>query len=297
MLLENQKVKITISKRNVSMYKSYGYSNITIGDEILIDVNQLSKGSHQKVDVKCDYCGRIIKVAYRDYINYKYDKYSCKCCRQIKTNEYNLRHRQEDLYDRAIDFCNEMGYKLLTKVDEIKNSETRVLYVCPKHGIHETKIYTLIGRHKCIDCSAEELGIQSRKSSDEVYNDFKKYGGILLNKDSYTGWNDKNLIVICNECGEKFTTSYSSFMAHNGQLCPKCASNISKGEHKIKSFLEKNNVRFCMQHRFNDCKNHNPLPFDFFLPTYNLCIEYDGEGHYIPIKKKIQQWYESRRNA
>ena len=25
------------------------------------------------------------------------------------------------------------------------------------------------------------------------------------------------------------------------------------------------------------------LPFDFYLPDYNLCIEYDGKQHYEPV--------------
>ena len=25
--------------------------------------------------------------------------------------------------------------------------------------------------------------------------------------------------------------------------------------------------------------------FDFYLPDYHICIEYDGEGHYMPIKR------------
>ena len=26
-----------------------------------------------------------------------------------------------------------------------------------------------------------------------------------------------------------------------------------------------------------------PLPFDIYLPEYNILIEYDGEQHYIPV--------------
>ena len=26
------------------------------------------------------------------------------------------------------------------------------------------------------------------------------------------------------------------------------------------------------------------LPFDFYLPEYNICIEYDGEHHFRPIE-------------
>ena len=29
------------------------------------------------------------------------------------------------------------------------------------------------------------------------------------------------------------------------------------------------------------------LPFDFYLPEYNICIEYDGIQHFIPKEKWI----------
>lgn len=31
---------------------------------------------------------------------------------------------------------------------------------------------------------------------------------------------------------------------------------------------------------FDDCRDINLLPFDFYLPDYNLCIEYDGIHHF-----------------
>jgi hypothetical protein len=64
--------------------------------------------------------------------------------------------------------------------------------------------------------------------------------------------------------------------------CPKC--NESKGEVKIRNYLEKNNVKFETQYKLPDCKNKNPLPFDFGIldKEGNLffLIEYDGELHY-----------------
>lgn len=285
MIVKPQNIDIEITKRNISYYKKKGYENINVGDILKIDVDCLSNGSKVKVAVKCDYCGDIVMVAYKDYKNYKFDKYSCKHCRQKKTSEYNLIVRQENLYRRALDFCNKMGYELITKKSEILNSETRALYRCPKHGIHETKIYTLIDGHGCIDCAIEKSRINARKNVNDVYNDFKKYGGELLNKEDYIGWNVKNLKVICNECGEIFITSYCAFIMHGGQLCPKCASNISRGEYEIKKYLEEYNFQFYMQFRFDDCRNIIPLPFDFYLPDYNTCIEYDGEGHYKPINR------------
>lgn len=285
MIVEDQKIDVKIVRGNISIYKKRGYENIKVGDTITIGVDDLMSGSQVKVAVECDYCGDIVQVKYRDYTHYKFDKYSCKHCRQKKTSEYNLKQRQEDLYQRALDFCNKKGYMLITEKSEILNAETRVLYECPKHGVHETKIYTLITEHECIDCSVEAVHAQMRKSSDDVYNDFKKCGGTLLNKDDYMGWNHKNLKVICNDCGDVFTTSYCAFMQHGGQVCPNCSSIISKGERCVRDYLEKNNLKFYMQFRFDDCRNICPLPFDFYLPEYNVCIEYDGEGHYIPIRR------------
>jgi hypothetical protein len=37
-------------------------------------------------------------------------------------------------------------------------------------------------------------------------------------------------------------------------------------------------------HIKNRCKYINVLPFDFYLPKYNICIEYDGEQHFEPLE-------------
>lgn len=42
------------------------------------------------------------------------------------------------------------------------------------------------------------------------------------------------------------------------------------------------NCNFIHQHKFEDCKDKKCLPFDFYLPDFNLCIEFDGEQHYKP---------------
>jgi len=63
-----------------------------------------------------------------------------------------------------------------------------------------------------------------------------------------------------------------------GQDCPICKT--SKGEKRIRIFLENNNMKFKYQYRFTNCKNEQPLPFDFYLPSRNICIEYDGRQHY-----------------
>ena len=61
--------------------------------------------------------------------------------------------------------------------------------------------------------------------------------------------------------------------------------------------MEELSVEFIPQKRFDNCIYKNKLPFDFYLPKFNICIEYDGEGHYMPIyytadTKKHEEYYE-----
>ena len=64
---------------------------------------------------------------------------------------------------------------------------------------------------------------------------------------------------------------------------PSGSTIFSKGEEKIKNFLDKNCIKYVKEFIFEDCKFKNPLPFDFYLEDYNLLIEYDGEQHFYPI--------------
>jgi len=54
----------------------------------------------------------------------------------------------------------------------------------------------------------------------------------------------------------------------------------SYGEKIIKGFLLQNNIKFISQKKFEDCKNKNKLPFDFYIEDKNMCIEFDGPQHH-----------------
>jgi hypothetical protein len=54
----------------------------------------------------------------------------------------------------------------------------------------------------------------------------------------------------------------------------------SFGERKIKEFLDDNLIKYEREKKFDTCKNIKCLPFDFYLPDHNICIEYDGQQHF-----------------
>jgi predicted nucleic acid-binding Zn-ribbon protein len=68
----------------------------------------------------------------------------------------------------------------------------------------------------------------------------------------------------------------------NGHGCPVCNSSI--GERLVANYLTDNNILYKSQHKFERCKNKRRLPFDFYLPNLNICIEYDGIQHFQPVE-------------
>lgn len=84
----------------------------------------------------------------------------------------------------------------------------------------------------------------------------------------------------CLECGEVFWLSTEAWKRGVKTRCNKCVNIESSLELIVRKWLESNNISFISQYRFKDCRNKKPLPFDFYLPDFNMCIEIDGEQHY-----------------
>ena len=66
-----------------------------------------------------------------------------------------------------------------------------------------------------------------------------------------------------------------------GKGCPQCKE--SSGERMVRQWLENHNIQYEFQKIFSNCIDKKPLPFDFYLPDYNSCIEYQGGQHYFPV--------------
>jgi very-short-patch-repair endonuclease len=88
----------------------------------------------------------------------------------------------------------------------------------------------------------------------------------------------EKVIIECQIHGE-FEQLPNSHL--RGRGCPYCKE--SKGEKQIAKILNKYNINFDRQKKFSDCKNIYELPFDFFIPSLRLCVEFDGVQHYEPI--------------
>lgn len=185
---------------------------------------------------------------------------------------------------------NKYDYSLVKFV----NTKTKIIIICPTHGEFEQLPNNHLNGNGCNKCGQIKTNIKNNKllsyyitKSNELHN----YKYIYENENIKIKAQDK-ISIICPIHG-KFIQRISDHISGNG--CPKCKS--SKGENKVLKWLIDNNIKFTSQHRFNNCRNKRPLPFDFYLPDHNICIEYDGEQHFKPVrfknmKKDISSIYE-----
>ena len=219
----------------------------------------------------------------------------------IKMVATTLENRRDKLYKDALQAAKNKGYILLSNIDDIINNTTYIKYLCPKHGVYEMRIANFIWGKGCPDCVADNNSERFKLSPDEVEQRISACHGHLLNKYDYINQTEKNLWVECFECGNPFKTSLRNFTQHGGQVCKNCCNVESLGEKRIRIYLENNSILFEKQKWFPDCRDRNPLPFDFYLQEYNLLIEYDGRQHfeetdYFTYTLKTIQYHDQIKN-
>ena len=89
---------------------------------------------------------------------------------------------------------------------------------------------------------------------------------------------------ICS-CGAEFETSLTHFINDKKCRCNECRVKQSNIANMVQQYLDVNNICYKKEKTFADCvgDTNKLLPFDFYIESYNLCIEVDGIQHYKPI--------------
>lgn len=159
------------------------------------------------------------------------------------------------------------------------SAKDKIEIICRKHGSFFQIADTHLRGAGCKKCNLEMLHSEKQKYTEEYIEDAKK-----VHKDTYDYSqtiyvNSKSKVdIICKKHG-KFSKNAAAHLM--GEGCPIC--KISKGENKIYHFLLDSNIKYITQHKFKDCRFKRHLKFDFYLPEYNICIEYDGIQHHQPV--------------
>lgn len=152
------------------------------------------------------------------------------------------------------------------------NSKVKIIYKKTGEIFEQTPHLHLFFAPENIRLSIRKTTEQFIKESNQIH-DFK----YSYSKTNYVKSQVK-VMITCPMHGDFLQRPLSHIQ---GSGCPACSD--SKGEKEIRQFLDKNQISYYAQHKFEDCKNIYQLPFDFYIPSMRTCIEFDGLQHYQPV--------------
>lgn len=234
-------------------------------------LNVIYKGVRIPVELRCKKHGSFWNIP-NAILNMRKEICCPHCIQEEKIKKMHLRG-QKNFIQRVIKIVG------CVEKDIIFISNKRLKIKCPTHGWFIKRKDNLFQGFGCIQCAKEK----ARKKAEIAFLEKAKH--IHLNKYDYSlvkyVSSNTKVVIICKKHGSFNQTPDGHINLKQG--CPKC--RLSKGEIQIDNFLSDLNINFIRQHSFSDCKYKRSLKFDFYLPDFNMCIEFDGQQHFNP-------WYQ-----
>jgi len=168
------------------------------------------------------------------------------------------------------------GPLTVIKLDKEKtNLKKRAFWLCQCDTcglIHSIRSDSLQQCDKCPNNNHSKL------VKNEIGN---KYGKLTVIERAEKTNNNKNAFWKCKcDCGNEIIINGIDLRRGHSQSCG-CIKSL--GEEKISNILRKNDIIFEKEKTFEDCINpetNTRLRFDFYLPSYDILIEYQGSQHY-----------------
>jgi len=178
-------------------------------------------------------------------------------------------------------------------VNKIESRASTVMVHCgnPEHKWHRMRVDLILQGCKCRECAGRHQPLEERKANllkrvKEKFGD----GRFQIAIDEYTTTH-KPIHVTCLE--HKYTYKIAPDILLNGAGgCPYCTA--SEGEAVIKGWLDNHDIPHDWHPQVPNEDPTLPLQYvepDFWLPDYNLYIEYHGAQHY----EDIGYFYEGKK--
>lgn len=285
-MLINTKVKIKLNKTNINHFKNKGYKFDKNDKELIVNTIDLKSSSTTKVLVYCDYCGRIYKTPYRQYLRgiKTINKVCCNNtnCMKLKRNESNkLKYGCENQFQRkkikddikkqcleeyGVEYYNQLESTIQKRKDNyfklhgvINNSQT-------DEWLNQIKINNL-------KKYGTEFYFQTEKFKNNLINDnMKKYGVKYYNQ--------------TKECREKMKKTNIKKYGFP------CAMQNKKIILKIKQTMYKNGTCTTSRQQLylhfllgGELNYSNDTPnLDIAFPSEMIYLEYDGGGHDLSVR-------------
>lgn len=220
-------------------------------------------GYKQPATLKCKKCGQIIELKKASNISRKIN--ICSCYKRFK-----------DYHDKIKYLGEQCDFEILKDGPAVQKKVIK----CLKCGcVMERSLVSLLNTPQhCDNCHKYREGI-SYYTKEEIQ---ERLNQVFHNEYELIEFNGmtKSALLKHNNCGYIFKIrELGDLFEGRNRGCPKCYQFKSLGEQKIRNYLEDKEIEYIPQKTFTPL-NKSKYRFDFFLPQYNLAIEYQGEQHY-----------------
>lgn len=237
------------------------------------------------VILTCKDCG--LRKEYRpDTILAKRTIIGCFKCELVNKKDRAVakRNKVEELIERAKEIH---GLKYDYEFVEYKALSKKVKLKCNACGnIFEQSLEKHLAGQGCPKCAGRE------RTTEEAIKIIKNiYGDIYDFKEfKYINATTKSKLI-CKKHNKEIKVSFHTLTSsYKDRKCCSCEWQSSANLY-IKKLLDEKDIENIPEYIFKDCKNIEPLKFDFYLPKYNCVVEFQGVFHFKDIygDLKLQQ--------
>lgn len=231
------------------------------------------RSAHEKIQVRHNACGRVYKIDPHSFLK----GVGCNLC--VSAKEGKRRRKSEEQFTQEVhdvvgdEYTFLESYQGLVKKIKCKHNTCGFVWKL-------IPINILNGSSTCPRC-AKLSAIAKTSLGDEEFTRrvIDTFGDEYVFIEAYKNMNTK---IMCThtKCNRSFAVAPKEFLAKRSG-CPSCA--MYRGEAEIARVLNELKIHALTQVRFANLKHKGLLKFDFYLPDYDVCIEYDGAFHYTPI--------------
>ena len=310
--------KVKWNSKNKKYYEALGYIFTKMGDEFEVDVNDLTKGSHIKVECFCDSCKEQLIWNYQSYNRYVKEDgktYCRKCAVKLYGGENYKKTKlknSKSFYDWCIennrqDVLDRWDYELngCSPKDVLYSTNKKYWFKCNTHTEHKSELKSIhhftSGREdsmNCKQCNSIGQYILDKYEKDfllKIWSDKNKKSPFeySFNSNEKIWWNCPD------NKHESFKRSCDSSAKYEFR-CPECVKERSESflEEKTRLYLKELGYEVKTEYKCSlvpiNPKTSRPLPFDNEIVLENekhLIIEVHGSQHYdyhfFMVRKKI----------
>lgn len=231
------------------------------------DVINKYENSHSKIKCKCKQCGH-------EWDALPYSLLSGSGCRKCADKQLSInKAKSHEWYIGEV-------FKILPHIEvlgEYINAKTPILHKC-KICNYEWNAYSsnVLKGHGCKKCANKKISESFTKTHEQFITELKQVNNEIEILESYTGGFNK-IMCKCKKCNKEWLAIPNTLLRGSG--CPSC--NYSHGEKRIENYLNEHKITFIQQMKYKELVGlkNGQLSYDFYLPEYNLLIEFQGEQH------------------